>query len=147
MSVIVRQAGCEDLSDIYKIELACFSQPWSMESLYTDICENEFSYYVVAEVDHVISGYCGVHIIYDEGHIMNVAVLPEYRKRGIGRNLLETVFTQSALPLYTLEVRVSNSDAISLYKSMGFSSYGKRPRYYGNEDALIMWRGKTRLDT
>jgi ribosomal-protein-alanine N-acetyltransferase len=142
MSVIYRQAVCEDLNYIYKIELACFKQPWSLESLRCDICDNEFSYYIVAEVDGFISGYCGIHIIYNEGHIMNVAVLPDFRKQGIGRGLLETVFMQTGLPFYTLEVRVSNDDAISLYKTLGFVMLGKRPRYYGDEDALIMWKGK-----
>ncbi len=142
MSVIYRQAICEDLNNIYKIELACFKQPWSLESLRSDICDNEFSYYIVAEVDGVAAGYCGIHIIYNEGHILNVAVLPEYRKRGVGRGLLETIFMQTGLPYYTLEVRVSNEDAIGLYTKLGFITLGKRPRYYGNEDALIMWKGK-----
>jgi ribosomal-protein-alanine N-acetyltransferase len=142
MSMIYRQAICEDLNDIYKIELACFKQPWSLESLHNDICENEFAHYIVAEADGIIAGYCGIHIIFNEGHIMNVAVLPQYRKQGIGRGLLETVFMQTGLPFYTLEVRVSNDDAINLYTKMGFATFGKRPRYYGNEDALIMWKGK-----
>lgn len=142
MSVIYRQAICEDLNEIYKIELACFKQPWSLESLRGDICDNELSLYIVAEVDGIAAGYCGIHVIYNEGHILNVAVHPEYRKRGIGRGLLETVFMQTRLPFYTLEVRVSNEDAIGLYTKLGFVTLGRRPRYYGNEDALIMWKGK-----
>lgn len=142
MMVTYRQATCQDLEDIYQIELACFKQPWSLESLRSDICENEFSYYIVAEANDNMAGYCGIHMIYNEGHIMNVAVLPEYRKRGIGRGLLETVFLQTGLPFYTLEVRVSNDEAISLYSKLGFVTLGRRPRYYGNEDALIMWKGK-----
>ena len=142
MSVIYRQAICDDLNEIYKIELACFKQPWSLESLRDDICDNELSHYIVAEVDGIAAGYCGIHVIYNEGHILNVAVHPEYRKRGVGRGLLETVFMQTGLPFYTLEVRVSNEDAIGLYTKLGFVTLGRRPRYYGNEDALIMWKGK-----
>lgn len=142
MSVIYRQAICDDLNEIYKIELACFKQPWSLESLRDDICDNELSHYIVAEVDGIAAGYCGIHVIYNEGHILNVGVHPEYRKRGVGRGLLETVFMQTGLPFYTLEVRVSNEDAIGLYTKLGFVTLGRRPRYYGNEDALIMWKGK-----
>ena len=145
MNVILRRAAAGDIGDIYKVETACFKQPWSLESIYTDILENDLSHYIVAEADGVIAGYCGVHMIFDEGHITNVAVLPEYRKRGIGRELLETMMAQTGLDDYTLEVRESNEAAIRLYQSMGFKTFGKRPKYYGDEDALIMWKGKTRL--
>ncbi len=142
MSVTYRQVNCEDIENIYKIELACFNKPWSLESIRTDICGNEFSLYIIAEADGHAAGYCGVHVIFNEGHIMNVAVLPEYRKRGIGRGLLETIFMQTGLPYYTLEVRISNDDAVRLYDKLGFATVGIRPKYYGNEDALIMWKGK-----
>lgn len=143
MSVVYRQAVSEDIGAIYKVETVCFKQSWTLESIYTDILENDLSHYIVAEADSVIAGYCGVHIIFDEGHITNVAVLPEYRKRGIGRELLETMMAQTGLDYYTLEVRESNNAAIQLYTGMGFRTFGKRPKYYGDEDALIMWKGKT----
>ncbi len=142
MSVVFRRAHCEDISHIHNIEIVCFKQPWSFDSFYNDICENAYSFYVVAEDNGIMAGYCGVHIIDNEGHILNVAVLPEFRKRGIGCGLLETLFIKTGLPFYTLEVRVSNEEAISLYTKLGFVTHGKRPRYYGNEDALIMWKGK-----
>ncbi len=142
MSVIYRKAAVGDLEAIYHIETTCFKLPWSYESLRSDICDNELAYYIVAEADGIVAGYCGVHIIYNEGHIMNVAVLPEYRRRGIGQGLLETLFTQTRLPFFTLEVRVSNESAISLYRKFGFVPLGRRPKYYGDEDALIMWKGK-----
>ena len=143
MNVIYRKALREDIGDIYKVERACFKQPWTLDSIYTDILENDLSHYIVAEADGIIAGYCGVHIIFDEGHITNVAVLPEYRNRGIGRELLETMMTQTGLDYYTLEVRESIAAAIQLYTGMGFKTFGKRPKYYGDEDALIMWKGKT----
>ncbi len=142
MSLICRPALKKDIGDIYIVETACFKQPWSLESICTDILENELSRYIVAEEDGIIAGYCGVHMIYEEGHITNVAVLPEYRKRGIGRALLEAMMAQTGLECYTLEVRESNSEAIRLYQRMGFKVFGKRPKYYGDEDALIMWKGK-----
>ena len=145
MSIIYRQADRKDVAQIFSIETACFSQPWSLESLQGDICENDLAYYIVAEEDGVIVGYCGIHIISDEGHIMNVAVSPENRSRGIGRGLIETLMVQTGLDYYTLEVRASNETAIRLYNKMGFSVFGRRPKYYGDEDALIMWKGKTRF--
>ncbi len=139
MSVIYRKAERRDIGSIFKIEQMCFKQPWSFESLYFDICENDISYYIVAETDGLTAGYCSVHLIGDEGHIMNVAVRPEYRKRGIGQGLLEAMTAQTGLSRYTLEVRESNEAAIRLYQKLGFVIFGKRPRYYGDEDALIMW--------
>ena len=142
MKITYRQASSKDLTDIYQIELACFSRPWSYGSLQSDLCENELALYFVAEADGTIVGYCGIHTMYDEGHIMNVAVNPEYRRRGIGRGLLHTAFRQTGMKYYTLEVRITNHDAVSLYRQLGFEILGKRPKYYGDEDALIMWKGK-----
>ena len=137
-----RLAACEDASDIYDVETACFKTPWSFESIRSDLCLNEYAYYFVAEDDGKLVGFCGVHIVLDEGHIMNVAVLPEYRGRGIGELLLLTMFSFTNLEYYTLEVRASNKSAISLYKRLGFVTAGRRPNYYIDEDALIMWRNK-----
>ncbi len=143
MKVTYRQATEKDLADIYSIELACFLRPWSYASLQNDICNNEWALYIVAEADGCIVGYCGMHTMFDEGHIMNVAVMSRFRRRGIGKGLIETVFSMTALDCYTLEVRITNLDAVSLYKHLGFEILGKRPKYYGDEDALIMWKGKT----
>ncbi len=137
-----RLASCEDASEIYDVEAACFKIPWSLESIQSDLCQNEYAYYFVAEHDGKIVGFCGVHIVLDEGHIMNVAVLTEYRGQGVGEALLHTMMSYTNLCYYTLEVRVSNKSAISLYKRLGFSIAGRRPNYYIDEDALIMWRVK-----
>ena len=138
-----RLASFDDASAIHAIETVSFKTPWSFESIQSDICMNEYAYYFVAEADGNIVGFCGVHIVLDEGHIMNVAVLPEYRGRGIGESLLLTMMSYTNLNYYTLEVRVSNKSAISLYKRLGFLTAGKRPNYYIDEDALIMWCDKT----
>lgn len=138
-----RLASCEDAAAIHAIETVSFKTPWSFESIQSDICLNEYAYYFIAEDAGNVVGFCGVHIVLDEGHIMNVAVLPEYRGRGIGESLLLTMMSYTNLDYYTLEVRVSNKSAISLYKRLGFLAAGKRPNYYIDEDALIMWRDKT----
>jgi ribosomal-protein-alanine N-acetyltransferase len=90
-------------------------------------------------------GYAIVSRYVDAWHVMNVAVAPEFRRRGIARALLERVFeitTDDARRGYTLEVRVSNAAAIQLYERLGFEARGIRRAYYtdNREDALIMWR-------
>ena len=137
-----RLAVGADVAHVHAVETACFKTPWSYESILSDVSLNENAFYFVAEKSGKIVGFCGVHIVLNEGHIMNVAVLPEYRGRGIGEALLLMMMSYTCLPNYTLEVRVSNTAAISLYKRLGFLESGLRPGYYGDEDALIMWRGE-----
>lgn len=101
--------------------------------------------YIVAECGGLVVGYAGVWRVEDEGHITNVAVLPEYRGKRIASSLLEEMFDicgKNGIVDYTLEVRVSNFPAISLYEKHGFESEGIRPGYYqdNHEDAMIMWR-------
>ena len=144
--LIIRKAEDKDVSAIEKIEKQCFSIPWSYESLYKDVVENGLAFYVIAEIEGQVCGYVGVWKILDEGHITNVAVAPEFRRKHIGRAMLETlieVTAQAGIERYTLEVRESNQPAISLYEGLGFSVEGVRPGYYedNGENALIMWRG------
>ena len=88
--------------------------------------------------------YAGLWTIMDEGHITNIAVDPSYRRMGIGSRLMESVIEiaqRSKLRGLTLEVRVSNTEAISMYKRFGFKIEGLRKNYYSDthEDAFIMW--------
>ena len=94
---------------------------------------------------NVLIGYAIVSRYVDAWHLMNIAVAPEYRRRGIGEALLERLFEVTAGDPrrgFTLEVRVSNADAIRLYERLGFEARGIRRGYYtdNREDALIMWR-------
>lgn len=91
-----------------------------------------------------IVGYGGLWISVDEGHITTIAVMPEYRGRGIGELVLNGLIDQALAlnaDMLTLEVRVSNTSAQQLYLKYGFHPSGTRPRYYtdNSEDALIMW--------
>lgn len=146
MDVVYRKATCKDAQGIYFVEKECFSYPWSMESIQYDICQNENAVYIIAVLSNQIVGFCGLHIIFDEGHIMNVAVLMQYRGNGIGEGLLHNMVasTNQTINEYTLEVRVSNKTAIRLYTKLGFESVGIRPNYYPDtgEGALIMWTNK-----
>ena len=89
--LIIRRAEEKDVLAIEQIEKQCFSVPWSYESLHKDIVENNLAFYVAAEIDGQVCGYVGVWKIFDEGHITNVAVAPEYRRMHIGRAMLETL--------------------------------------------------------
>ena len=138
-----RLAEPADVPAIYDIEAMSFKTPWSLESLQSDICSNDSACYFVADHDGKVVGFCGVHVILDEGHIMNVAVAPDYRGQGIGEALLRTMMAYTNLEAYTLEVRMSNRAAIRLYKRLGFTEVAIRPEYYIDEDALIMWWRKS----
>jgi len=121
-----------------EIESQCFSMPWSFFSCEYEL-NQDYAYYWGAFAEDDLIGYGGLHIVTDEGHITNVAVLPEFRRSGIARKLVELMLSCN-LKLFTLEVRESNAAAIALYESFGFVILGRRKGYYDKpkEDALIM---------
>ena len=146
--VVIRPAERGDLEGITELEKVCFPHdPWSFEAFYNEIIDNkEQTLYLVAETDGAIAGYMGVWKILDEGHITNVAVSPEYRRRHIGEALIKRMIADTeaeGITSWTLEVRVDNDPAIRLYEKMGFRREGLRKKYYAydNTDALIMWKG------
>ncbi|MDD2217617.1 MAG: ribosomal protein S18-alanine N-acetyltransferase [Eubacteriales bacterium] len=141
----IRFAVPGDAEEIAEIDAICFALPWSSNALQEDIAENEKAVYIVAEQEDKILGYAGMWIIFDEAHITNVAVRPEFRRLGLGRIIVVTLLSEAVkhgTVCQTLEVRVSNIAAINLYESLGFKGVGVRKGYYSdnNEDALIMWR-------
>lgn len=143
--VTVRRADIKDVDAIYEIETLCFPDPWSMESLVFEFENNPRAIYMVAEIDHRVVGYAGLWDIYDEGHITNVAVHPDYRQRRIGESIMNVMLDltlRDGIVHHTLEVRPSNEAAINMYTKLGFKVEGRRKNYYGDngEDALIMWR-------
>ncbi|MCL1820040.1 MAG: ribosomal protein S18-alanine N-acetyltransferase [Oscillospiraceae bacterium] len=120
------------------IESRCFSMPWSVNACESEF-EHDYAYYWGAFAGDALVAYAGLHVVIDEGHITNVAVLPEFRRLGLARTLVD-IMLRCDLRLFTLEVRESNSAAISLYEKFGFEVLGKRKGYYDKpkEDALIM---------
>ena len=91
-------------------------------------------------------GYVGMWIVFDEGHITNLATHPQYRRQGVARSLMDQLILDSkerGVRYLTLEVRRTNSEAQELYQKLGFVHMGVRRKYYldNNEDALIMWKG------
>ena len=132
-----------DAAAVEKVELACFSMPWSRESFWEEAAQ-EAAYYLLALDDGEIIGYVGVWLLGEEGHITNVAVAPEMRRRGVGAALLAELMRIAvgrSVRSMTLEVRPSNEAALALYKKFGFRSVGRRPHYYTDsaEDAEILW--------
>lgn len=143
--LLVRRATENDISAIEALENRCFASPWSYESLYHDIIENKLAFYLVAEEDGKVCGYVGVWKIFDEGHITNVAVAPEYRRRHIASAMLcslTDILKDNGVCRYTLEVRSGNEPAKALYAMLGFEEAGVRKGYYedNGEDAIIMWK-------
>lgn len=142
--VTYRLMTIEDLDQLMEVEHASFTTPWTKEAFYHELVHNQFAYYVVAVLKERIVGYCGVWVIMDEAHITNIAVHPDVRGHKIGEMLLRQVISLSmayGATRMTLEVRVSNYVAQSLYKKLGFIETGIRKGYYtdNHEDALIMW--------
>ena len=143
--LIIRQAEERDIMAIEGLEQVCFSDPWSYESLEHDILKNKLSFYLVAEVEGVVCGYVGIWNIVDEGHITNVAVSPDYRRKHIASNMLDVLIAscqEAGVERFTLEVRAGNEPAKALYAGKGFKEIGVRKGYYqdNGEDAIIMWR-------
>lgn len=133
------------LDDVLRIEKDSFPDPWSLRSFRREIKENPYAHYLSALNNRKVIGYIGGWVIIDELHITNLAVDYLYRRNGIARKLLNRLAVrakQEGSLKVTLEVRVSNSSAIALYKKYGFIPVGCRPKYYSNdhEDALIMWK-------
>lgn len=134
----------EDLEQVTNIEKSIFSKPWSYKSFLDSVNLPDTIYVVASEEDEIL-GYCGLYCILNEGDISNVAVKEEYRKKGIGAEMLNFLMQQArkrGIESFTLEVRKSNESAIGLYKKLGFESAGIRKEFYERptEDAVIMWK-------
>lgn len=138
----IRPALLADVPALAQLEQACFSDPWTAAGIRETIQYETARTFVAQESDQIV-GYVIARISGTEGEILDLAVLPERRRRGIGGTLLSTVWnelqSQGVKELY-LEVRSTNSAAIALYSARGFRPVGVRPRYYRNppEDALVL---------
>lgn len=120
-----------------------FAKPWKRESFEREILQNKLAaYFAAVSKEGLVKGYAGIWRVVDEGHIMNIAVHPGYRRRGIGRRLLEKLLDYAfcnGMKEVTLEVGTRNDAALTLYRDEGFVIKGIRKRYYGCEDAYVMW--------
>jgi ribosomal-protein-alanine N-acetyltransferase len=142
MEYEIVKATLDDVADIKKIEDECFSVPWSEKSIEESL-NNPCSHFYIAKAGDKVFGYIGIQIFSGEGYVTNVATLPEFRKQGIAQALVERAL-ESEMEFLTLEVRNSNIPAISLYKKLGFTEVGIRPKFYREptEDAILMTKEK-----
>lgn len=136
----IRAMTRADVPAVAALEAAHQPRPWS-EQVFRDELGTENRIYLVALGPGIV-GFGGVMVIGDEAHVTNVLVAPEHRGRGVGRllmvELIEEVVANGARHL-TLEVRKENDAARALYSRLGLAPVGVRPRYYGDDDALILW--------
>lgn len=143
MNETIRRMTLGDVDAVHAIETAVFPTPWSHDSFVYEMTQNACARYLVVLRNDEIIGFAGAHIIFDEGHVTNLAIREEWRSQGIGRALFAALMQYIAnlgVRYATLEVRASNTRAQNLYASMGFQRVGVRKRYYENngEDAWIM---------
>ena len=147
-TIELRRLMLDDLGEIEEIERRSYPTPWSRSMFAgelakpSSICLGAFE---ADDEDGALVGYLIVSRYVDAWHVMNVAVDPDQRGRGVGSMLLERLFDLTADDArrgYTLEVRVTNRKAVELYERLGFHSRGLRRGYYtdNREDALIMWK-------
>ena len=145
--VVIRAMTLEDLPAVMEIDRLSFPLPWPERSFRYEVLENPASNMLVAGLpgseDHRPIGFAGFWLIVDEAHISTIAVHPDWRRTGVGAELLVAVLDLAdrlGAEMATLEVRVSNEAAVNLYRKFGFRIVGRRPRYYrdNDEDALLM---------
>lgn len=134
----------EHIDDVVIIENECFSVPWSHRG-FEDSLNSKYAKFFVAKFDEKIVGYIGLYLAGDAGDITNVAVLSQYRRKGIAGRLIEKVIMyakENNIRVVNLEVRPSNTSAISLYTKYDFKEIGRRRNFYTKptEDALLMQR-------
>lgn len=129
------------LDAVAALETVCFTAPWTREGLAEEL-QNPQAHFLVAEADGETAGYIGVQEICGEGYVTNVAVLPKYRRQGIGAQLVRAAIhgaEERGCDFLSLEVRVGNEAAVRLYEKLGFRVQGKRRNFYRDptEDAFI----------
>ncbi len=144
IKVKIAKATTRDLPEMYKIELASYDTPWPKEMFYLDYLFDGKAHYYVARWMKKIVGFLGVWSEEEKLHIVNIAVHPSYRKRGVGSQLMEfavSIAKKSRKKEIYLEVRKTNFVAQKLYKKYGFEETGNISKYYLNgEDGIIMRR-------
>ena len=140
--MMITKMNSEHVAQVAALEKLCFSDPWSENSVASEL-ENELSLWLVALEGDTVAGYVGSQSVMGESDMMNIAVHPDYRRMGLAERLVASLveaLAESGNHSLTLEVRASNAPAIGLYEKTGFAQVGRRKNYYRNpkEDALIL---------
>ena len=140
--MMIVKMNADHVAQIAELEKVCFSDPWSEKSIASEL-SNDLAYWLAAVEGETVAGYIGSQTVMGETDMMNVAVHPDFRRKGIAEalvNALVEALKEQGSHSLTLEVRASNEPAQKLYEKLGFIMIGKRPRYYHNprEDAMIL---------
>ncbi|NLO83861.1 MAG: ribosomal protein S18-alanine N-acetyltransferase [Clostridiales bacterium] len=141
--LMIRRMTLADVPQVHQLEMDTFSTPWSYQSFVDEMQTNKSARYMIAERDGQILAFAGAWLIFEEGHITNIAVSKEARGQGIGTAITKKLMQYAAnlgVQYLTLEVRKSNLVAQKMYRALGFIQLGVRKRYYedNNEDALLL---------
>jgi ribosomal-protein-alanine N-acetyltransferase len=146
LTALLRPAEERDLTGISRIERSSFADPWTEES-FRRLIDVEAAIFLVAECDpdSTVAGYVAAFSVGEDGEVLNVAVAPDFRGRGLAGQMLDAVLIElgaRGVRAAFLEVRESNEAALGLYGSRGFAEIGRRRGYYRRpvEDALVMRR-------
>jgi ribosomal-protein-alanine N-acetyltransferase len=143
---IEQLTSIDQIDDVLAVEQASFTNPWTREMYVSELANHGVSFcFVARNTTQDVIGFCSFWRVLDELHINNLAVLPEYRRHGVGSALLTRALAEGGTlgaRRATLEVRRSNDAARLLYERFGFTIAGVRRGYYTNpvEDALILWK-------
>ena len=143
LRVAVERMTLDDVQAVNRIERASFPVPWPDYAFRQELQTNRLAHYLVVRAGEEVIGYGGMWLMVDEAHITTFAVLPDWRRQGVGGRLMVELMRLARdlqANVMTLEVRLSNRPARALYARFGFRPVGIRPRYYSDngEDALIM---------
>ena len=139
MNIEIRKIDAESAHFAAELEKRCFSEPWSEKAI---LEEAERGFFVAAYIDGAFAGYAGMLCVLDECDVCNIATVPEFRGRGVGKALTNALIEsarESGASVIMLEVRKSNAAAIALYEKAGFTLVGQRKNFYTlpREDALL----------
>ena len=138
----ITEMNATHVPQVAELEKICFADPWSEKSVASEL-DNRWALWLVAVEEERVVGYIGSQTSIDETDVMNVAVHPDFRRRGIAESLIIRLVDELKMRgshALMLEVRASNAPAIALYEKLGFFEIGRRKNYYRNprEDALIL---------
>ena len=141
--MLIRAMDINDIERIVELEHQLMTSCWQASDFLYEILENQFSFNFVLEDDHAVIGYVGIWIMYEQSQITTIGIDKAYQGQGLGKYLMQEMIDFALMKgccNMSLEVRVSNEVAISLYQSLGFKKEAIRKDYYqdNHEDAYLM---------
>lgn len=141
--MLIRKMETSDIDRIVELEKQLFTSAWSKEDFVYELTVNPYGCYLVVDIDNQVQGYIGVWLMGDQSQITTLGIDKQCQGQGLSKKLMDCVIEitkELKYPRITLEVRVSNNKAISLYQQYGFKQAALRKNYYqdNHEDAYLM---------